>query len=376
MSLPTPSIPSLPERPRILVVSPQRIGDVLLATPIAHTLRAQWPESSVDFLVLPGTQGALEGNPDIRQVHVFAQRVGLAQKWQQLRSIWNQYDLSIATIASDRARLFAWAAAPLRCGFVHHEESHIGLKRRMLSHCVDFDDLNTHTVTMNLALTRALGLNHAPRVVAPRPTRPLSDALTNLLSDNTAFAVMHPSPKFPYKMWTQQGWLELGRWLAQQGLRVVLTGSPDPTEMKYVESIAHDLGDQCLNAAGMLSLGQTTALLDKASAYIGPDTAMTHIAAATGTPTIALFGPSNPVKWAPWPHRQGWCVSPWVSRGDQNAGNVWLIQGPGECVPCLKEGCDRHEQSTSQCLIELSADRVIRAAREALNSRSPQGLRG
>ncbi|PKN44268.1 MAG: LPS core biosynthesis protein, partial [Deltaproteobacteria bacterium HGW-Deltaproteobacteria-20] len=46
----------------------QRIGDVLLATPLAHSVKAAWPEAQLDFLVLPGTQGVLEGNPDVNQV--------------------------------------------------------------------------------------------------------------------------------------------------------------------------------------------------------------------------------------------------------------------------------------------------------------------
>jgi heptosyltransferase-3 len=106
---------------------------------------------------------------------------------------------------------------------------------------------------------------------------------------------------------------------------------------------------------------------------VGTDTVITHMAAALGVPTVALFGPSNPVKWGPWP--KGYCRegSPYVMRGTQRAGNVILLQGNGECVPCREEGCDRHIGSFSRCLLELSADEVIRAVEEGLGAREAAG---
>ena len=86
-------------------------------------------------------------------------------------------------------------------------------------------------------------------------------------------------------------------------------------------------------------------------------------------PTIALFGPSNPVKWGPWPVDWTDDASPWSRVGSARQGNVWLIQGEADCapgVPCLAEGCDRHIDSGSRCLESLPASRAIDAARELL----------
>lgn len=94
---------------------------------------------------------------------------------------------------------------------------------------------------------------------------------------------------------------------------------------------------------------------------------MTHIAAATGTPTIALFGPSNPVKWGPWPHDWKSFESPWQRRGSARQGKVFLLQGPGECAPCLLEGCDRHLDSRSDCLDALPLEQVTQAAEKMLS---------
>ena len=158
--------------------------------------------------------------------------------------------------------------------------------------------------------------------------------------------------------------MELARWLLQQGLGVVLTGGPDSDERAYAEEIARQV--QVVNLVGELSLAETAELVGRAKLFVGPDTAMTHIAAAVGVPTIALFGPSNPVKWGPWPQDWNQPESPWPWRGGGRQGNVQMIQGQGDCVPCLLEGCDRHIGSSSLCLQQISTSTLIVAARAML----------
>ena len=85
------------------------------------------------------------------------------------------------------------------------------------------------------------------------------------------------------------------------------------------------------------------------------------MAAALGIPTVALFGPSNPVKWGPWPKDWTNGPSPYAQRGTQIRSNVALVQGEGHCVPCLAEGCARNVQSESACLQMLPVDRVLDA---------------
>jgi heptosyltransferase-3 len=358
----------LPPR-AVLIVCTQRIGDVLLATPLSRAIKQVWPETAIDFLVLPGTQSALEGNPDVRQVFAFPQRTNWLGKFSQLAQIWRKYDVALATIASDRARLFALAAAPLTLGFVA-SESGSSIKQRLLDVAIPFDDLHTHTVSMNLQLAQALGLPALASVVNPQvsPGTPASVLPVQLISSPQPYAVLHPNPKFRYKMWRDSAWVELGTWLQTQGLRVLLTASPDPQEKAYVDAIAKSIGHGCVSLAGQLSLAQTAELLKTARLYVGPDTSVTHIAAASGVPTIALFGPSNPVKWGPWPHKWTNTNSPWAFVGSGQAGNVWLIQGMGDCVPCLLEGCNRNEMSESKCLQELPISLVLMAAQEALTS--------
>lgn len=364
------SFPAPPKR--VLVVCTQRIGDVLLATPLARSVKAAWPETQLDFLVLPGTQGVLEGNPDVNQVLAFPQRASLREKLAQLAKIWRRYDLAFAAIPSDRARIFAWAAAKIAVGFTTADEAS-WLKRHLLKIAVPFDNLHTNTVTMGLRLVEALALPAIGQVQTPRvAAENWRQRLEQLgLTGITNYVVIHPNPKFRYKMWDSDKWIALISWLRQQGIEVLLTGSGDPSEAAYVQNIAGKVLEGCRCLAGQLSLAETAELLKGARLFVGPDTAVTHLAAATGIPTIALFGPSNPVKWGPWPMDWPASESPWPFVGSQRQGNVWLIQGPGDCVPCLLEGCDRHLDSDSRCLLDIGIEQVVGAARTALADAHP-----
>jgi heptosyltransferase-3 len=360
--MPLPPFDRKPPR-RVLLVCTLRIGDVLLATPLARSIKQTWPTTELHFLVLKGTEGVLAGNPDIDKIIAYPHRTNWRGKLAQLRELWRKYDLALSTVASDRARLYGWVGANFRVGFINPgERAQTFLMNRWLT----VDNLKTHTVTLGLWLTKLLGIPASYQVVPPTANpadlQALEKALLPLAGQK--YAVLHPSPKYAYKMWRQDGWIDLAKWLQQQGIKVVLTGGPDADEQAYAENIAQQ--SSALDLSGKLSLAATAALITNARLFVGPDTAVTHISAAVGTPTIALFGPSNPIKWGPWPKQWNQPNSPWPWQGGGRQGNVWLMQGPGDCVPCLMEGCDRHIDSNSLCLQHLATSSLIAAAKTML----------
>jgi heptosyltransferase-3 len=348
---------------RVLVVCTRRIGDVLLATPLLRSLRAAWPRARIDALVFRGTEGILAANPDLTSVVTIAERPGRREHLRLLASLWRRYELALALQTGDRPTLYATLAGRTRIGLQALDHAS-RWKRRLLGRWVAFDDLDTHAVRMNLALARALGVEPRAEVVAAygeADRAAVAAALGSAAGDD--LAVLHPYPKFNYKQWHRAGWIAVGEALAARGLTVALTGGPDAEERAYVASIAGAL-PRAIDLGARLTLPQTAALLAQARLYVGPDTVVTHMAAALGTPTVALFGPSNPVRWGPWP--RGWDVdaNPWQRTGTQRRGNVLLLQGTADCapgVPCLAEGCQRQVTSYSRCLQELPAERVIRA---------------
>lgn len=343
---------------RILVVVTRRIGDVLLATPLIRSLKRAWPNAHIDALVFAGTEGVLVGNPDLEQIHTVPQRPRLAAHLALLARLCRRYDLALSLVTGDRSTLYAALAGRRSIGLLLDEPGQ-RWKRKLLDQWLPLDALHMHTVRAHLSLADALGVPALPEVVVSWRAEDAAAVDALLGQSCTPLAVLHPYPKFRYKMWHEQGWVEVARWLLGNGFRVALTGSPDADERAYVGVIARRLPESALNLCGQLTLGGTAALLARARLYVGPDTAITHMAAATGVPTIALFGPSNPVKWGPWPQGHPAAVNPWRQLGDQRNGNVQLVQGRAACVPCGYEGCERHVDSRSDCLLAIPAQSVI-----------------
>lgn len=344
-----------------LVICTRRLGDVLLATPVVRSLKAAWPHLMVDMLVFEGTQEILSANGDLRRIWTIPEHPPVGTHLTVLRSIWRRYDLALSVLAGDRPTFHAWVAGNYRIGTLLPDNKS-WWKRKMLHEWVPFDNLETHTVMMNLQLLAPFKLSPlgTPVVSWTRADEESVSRLFPHLRDSRRYAVLHVSPKFAYKTWTVPGWVTLGRWLLDQGMTVVVTGM-ESAEQSYCERVIQGLPD-AVNLIDRLTLPALGCLLSHAALYVGTDTAVSHMAAAVGTPTVVLFGPSNPVKWGPWPKdfpttAQG----PWRRQGSQRQGNVFLLQGEGECVPCLGEGCDRHIKSLSECLQQLPANRVIQA---------------
>lgn len=364
MSAPTPALLTFETPPEsVLVVVTRRIGDVLLSTPVLRSLKDAWPHAQIDVLVFAGTQGFLMGNPDVRRVLTIAERPGFADHVRFARGLARRYDLALSLVPGDRPTLYAWMAGKRRVGLLAADRKS-RWKRALLHAWVPFDATDTHTVRMPLALLSTLGVAAVGGVLASwtAEDEKLVDRLLAPIG-SAPYAVLHPHPKFRYKMWTEEGWGEVGRWLAQRGMPVVLTGGPGTEERAYVGRIAREI-PEALDLSGKLGLGGVSLVLARAALYVGPDTAVTHAAAALGVPTVALYGPTNPVKWGPWPQRHPLDANPWTRTGSQTYRHVRLIQGTGACVPCGNEGCERHVESTSDCLTQMPPERVIAAIRE------------
>jgi heptosyltransferase-3 len=352
----------------VLVVCTRRIGDVLLATPVMRSFRRAWPEAAIDALVFKGTEGILAANPDLRRVLTVPERPGRAAHAALFGAILRRYDLAASLIPGDRPTLYAWAAGRRRVGTLA-DDAKSRWKRRLLHAWTPFDNLDTHTVLMNLRVAELAGAEPVPEVVAAWSAQDEGrvESLAPCVAERRPYALLHVHPQFAYKQWHERGWTELADWLTARGLPVVLTGGPSAGERQYVDRLLPRLPPVTLDLAGGLTLPQVAFVASRARVYVGPDTAVTHLAAATGTPVVALYGPSNPVKWGPWPRGHGG-GNPFVMRGTRTVGNVTLLQGVTDCVPCLEEGCERHLASLSDCLQHLPAARVIAGVEAALGS--------
>lgn len=348
---------------RILVITLRYLGDTLLVTPLISSLRQAYPAAVIDVLLPAGNVGMLEGNPDIDRLIPIAGKPSLLSFGKLLYELFRRYDLSISTQAGDRPILCAVLSGKFSMGFVSGGGAKSAWKRLLLDRALEFDGQHSHSVLENLRFCQPLNIAPCYRLTPPRTS-----------CENTAFlqagkyAVLHVMPQWRYKQWHSEGWIKVAHHLNRMGFQVVLTGSSQTEEREALRDLQRKLPPSTCNLAGSLSLAQLTALIESARLFIGPDTGITHLAAATGIPTIAIFGPTDPKKWAPWPAGYANDNSPFASSGSQRINNVYLLQGVSArgCVPCQLEGCDRHRQSYSACLDNLSSEAVIEAIDQLL----------
>jgi heptosyltransferase-3 len=203
-------------------------------------------------------------------------------------------------------------------------------------------------------------------------TPPVGEALAPIIASELTqpYVAIHPGPLTAYKRWPLAHWQKLITYLVQQGLQVVLSASPAKQDLQLNQDILSLLNDdirkQVIDTAGKLSIPQAASLLRGAKLYIGVDTSITHLAAACNTPTITLFGATPPTNFGPWPN--GFIgKQPYQIRArNQTVGNITILQGPGECVPCRKAGCLDRSDSNSECLDLLEPDQVIEAVKKIL----------
>jgi heptosyltransferase-3 len=362
-----------PKEPKnILVIATRRIGDVLLATPVLRSLRHSYQDAKLDVVVFKGTESCITANKDIDRIITITEGATFREQVKTICKLFRRYDLAISTLSGDRPIFYSWIAGKSSIGLVENGYKHLW-KRVLLDDYKLFDNYGTHTVGMNLSLLKLLDVRQIPEVIISWAESDEINVRQILPFDmeKELYSVIHVYPMFCYKMWNHEGWLDLIRWLHSNGLRTVLTGSNSSEELEYISFLSQSSPYDIINVAGALNLGEVGYLLSKASVYVGLDTSVTHMAAALGIPTIALYGPTNPVKWGPMPRNVSFSgESPYVRKGSQMVKNVFLLQGKGDCVPCHEEGCNRNTKSFSKCLQDIPAADVIQALKTMMTQNS------
>ena len=357
---------------RILVICTRRIGDVLLTLPTLKALRRSFEEVKIDILVFKGTEGVLEKLSYIDNIILVKRKQKFSENMHLLVKIGRKYDLAISLIPGDRPAIYSFLASSRRIGCVSNGKKNLW-KTLLFSRWVPYDNLDTHTVLMNLKVLALIGVEGEvlidfDGVINPQTKIPFLKVNTK---QRPKYAVFHTYANYPYKHWVQKGWQDLANNLrSQRGLGIFIVGGKSIDEVNYVDKLMAGMPLITENLVGKLSLIEVANLLKSAQLYVGTDTAVTHLSAMLGVPTVAIFGPSNPVKWGPWPYHyaNGWNRnSPWKLVGSGKVANVYLLQGVRPCVPCMMEGCDRHKESKSLCLEFLPPRRVYDASQQMLD---------
>lgn len=372
---------------KVLFIATRQIGDVLVTTPLISKARKLWPNAEFHFLGYRGKLDMLKGNLDISKIIETSDRPGVLEYLSLFFKLFQRYDLAVVTQPSDRAYLYGLVAAHRRVGVLgghpqglseqgkakkSKSDQQNAWKKAICTHTVEVDYFSQHVITEKIRLLENCYANPEELfskaiLVTPPVGEPLPPIITNQL--RSAYVVVHPGPLTTYKRWPLAYWQTLITWLTDQGWQVVLSASPAKQDLQLNQDILSLLSttsqESVIDTAGQLSIPQAGTLIRGALAYVGVDTSITHLAAACQVPTIALFGPTPPSNFGPWPN--GFIgKQPYVLRArSQTVGNVTILQGPGECVPCRKAGCEDRASSRSECLDLLEPSQVIEAVQQA-----------
>jgi heptosyltransferase-3 len=338
---------------RALVVKLRHHGDVLLAAPVLALLKARAPQLEVDALVYDDTLPMLEGHPALSQLYFVGRRWRSLSPMRRLtleRHLYStlrarRYDLLVHLSEHPRG---AWLARLLRPRYsvAPARPDRGAFWRKSFTHLYPMvGGGRRHQVELNLDALRRIGLQPglAERRVHFVPGAEAERSIAELVQD-VPFVHMHPASRWKFKCWPAERNAELIDRLAAEGHNVVLTSAPD--EVPFIAEILEKAKSKPVSLAGQISIKQLGALTARARLFVGVDSMPMHLAAAMGTPTIALFGPSGENEWGPWN----------VERR--------VITTTHTCRPCGYDGCGGGK--LSECLAFLPVDAVHAAARELL----------
>jgi heptosyltransferase III len=354
----------------VLVVAGPAHGDVLLATPLISALRRAWPGAVIDVLVYRGQADILAGNPDLDEVLSVSKHPGPREYWRLLRRLRRRYDLALSPKHTDRAIGYTVIAGKSRIAVVPPDRD--AWKRRITQAHVLYDHYETHTLVQNAALAALLGLE--PCFAIRLPAAPDAPAVVSgLLAAELAsapFAVLHLNPGLPHKRWNLSGWAAAADYLDGRGLRLVLTGDGSPAEAAYLGEAMRQMPVSTINLAGKLRFADVAELLRRCRIYVGADTVTSHLAAAAGAPTVALFGPETPRVWGPWPQGGRYARTPFPGPGNQRAGNVLVVQSTTPCPTCRQAECLRRSERERSCNLmqTLGSEQVVAGIADMLET--------
>lgn len=262
---------------RILFVTSTRIGDAVLSTGLLdHLLRAH-PGARITVACGPAAEGVFARMPGRAATIVMTKR-GLARHWLELwrRTVATRWDL----VVDLRGSGFAWTVRARRRA--------VKKGGRRPGHRI-------------LHIAEALGVTPAPRPVAW--FAPEDAARVAALLPERPFLALGPTANVSRKVWPAERFVALARALTGPGgplpgAAIAVLGGPGPAEAALAAPVLAALPGS-VDLVGRLALPEAAAALSRAALYVGNDSGLMHLAAATGAPTLGLFGPTSAAEYAP-----------------------------------------------------------------------------
>jgi heptosyltransferase-1 len=343
----------------ILIVKTSAIGDVIHTLPSLWSLRLQFPEAHIAWLVEESAADLVVGHPALNRVLVVPRKSwlndlrtgriaralsGLTQFIRQLRE--THYDYVIDFQGLLKSAIWVLLARGTRKvgfgrGMEHAEYSYLALNER-----IPAVDMNRHAIDRSLLLLNAIGVSTGEiRYTLPVSAQHESEAAALLhvcgVRPEDRMVAINPMARWPTKLWDPECFAALADRLEGEGISVVFTGSRE--DGPALDEIGRFMGHRQRRLDGKTSLNTLAALYRRAQVLVTTDSGPMHLAAALGTPVVALFGPTAPWRTGPY------------------GPNHIVLRAGLTCSPCFKKQCLTTRYEERACMKRLTVDQVAHA---------------
>jgi len=337
----------------ILIVKLSAIGDVIHTLPVLNAVRKRYPDAHIAWLVEEAASSIIEGHTALNRVLVSKRKSwikgvaghscldNIREAFSFIKELRDtKYDLILDFQALLKSGILIGLARGRRKigfdkGMQHQEHSYIFLNER-----VPPVDMEIHALTRGMMLLKAIGISSDEveyNIYISDQDRKKADDLLHQhgKKEYKLLAAINPVAKWETKLWDKAKFAELAdRLINQYNARLLFTGSMEDREL--ILDIISRMKRKAYNLAGMTSLKTLAAVYKKTDFIISTDTGPMHLAAAVGTPVVALFGPTAPWRTGPF------------GPGHQ------IIRADLECSPCFKRQC-----KTIDCMKQISVEQVL-----------------
>ena len=285
----------------ILLLQLKRIGDLILTTPAIHATRNTFPEATLTLIVSREAAALLPAIEGVDRTLI------LERKFSDLRIFhtvtWERFDYSIDFTRNDRSALLTSLSRAKKRIMAPRARNQSRLNASAYNELLPHRMHEMHTIDYNLALLGPLGVHDAStaiRLQLPSSALEQADKIRRSFKIVNPFIIFHPGSAWTEKFWDAQRWaktIEHAR--AASGANLVITGGTSQPELKHIAEIKGKLSGIVVDLSGKTDLLALAALIAQARLVVTVDSAPMHLAAATKTPQVVLFGPTNPFHWRP-----------------------------------------------------------------------------
>jgi lipopolysaccharide heptosyltransferase II len=301
------------DEPRFLIIQIAGIGDLVLSTPVLDGLKEKYPGCKIDVLTSSRAAGLLQGHPAVNRIYPFD--IDTFKNPLSLLSFGNSATANnqLSSLRKNRyhALLSLNNVATTRGGFtlglvLKTLKIPLWVGRNTNGRAPYFDFAVEEStkdpvpeVLTKLKVASLVGVNPAPRSLTLPVSKVEREKAAKLLKGDRKWVAILPGANVPDKIWPLDRFAVIAKWLVEKGYNIVtLGGNGDIEAGAIVSSVAGH--DNSFRLEGKLTLRETTAILQQSVLAVTNDTGPMHMAAAVGTPLVALFCSQNAVRYRPW----------------------------------------------------------------------------